>query len=605
MRRLTQCDRLRPAANTARGVVYLRDSGRGSISNIWEFHGERDPIYVVQTNRGIVERCILMTTDPGDLVLDPTCGSGTTSYVAEQWGRRWITVDSSRVALALARQRLMTARFDYYGLRPLNDEDLSRNPKGTWLRDPQDRVDGPVTLDCRTVPQVSLKSIAQNAALGPIFMKHQPVSEGKLKVLNTALVKVPKDLSARLLTKLVEKQKREGKRSITDADQRRWLLPPSNRNPEVELTVDRNYRGWYEWEVPFDSDPDWPKLLQDALVEYRAAWRAKMVEVNAAIAANADQEELVDDPKRVSGIVRVSGPFTMEAVIPVESREEAGFDGEPGELETFDGAVESVNAEAFQDRIVRLLKQDGVQFPGNRRMQFARLEAAPGEFLHADGEWQNGDNKDRKVAVSVGPEHGPVTAWQVENALRAASRRGVDDLVVAGFSFDGAAQALIQDDPNPNVRCHLAHIRPDVTMGDLLKDTAGSQLFSVFGLPRVKLSKQKDGTFIAEMQGVDIYNPVENTIVATDADRVAAWFLDTDYDGRTFCITQAFFPDKTAWDRLAKALEGHVDGSRFAAFSGTVSLPFPVGQHKRAVVKVIDPRGNEVMRVLRLDGTYD
>jgi len=609
LRRLSQACRLFRATNSLRYVRLPRDFSASPLKNIWTDTTTgsflEDRLYVVQTSTKVVERCLLMTTEPGELVLDPTCGSGTTAYVAEQWGRRWITVDSSRVALALARQRLMTARFEYYALRSLNGDDLARNPNGTWLRDPQDRLEGPVTFDCTTIPHITLRSIAQNAALDLIFAKYQPILNEKLKALNTALTKAPQDLATRMLAKLVEKQKREGKRSLTDAVRRRWLLPPSNRDPKVELTVDRDFKGWYEWEVPFDTDPDWPKPLQDALTEYRAAWRAKMDEVNAAIAANADHEELVDDPKRVPGIVRVSGPFTMEAVIPVEGREETAFDGAPEELETFDGAAESVNAEAFQDRIVRLLKQDGVQFPGNQKIQFARLEATPGEFLHAEGEWLNGDNKERKVAVSVGPEHGPVTAWQVEHALRAANRRGVDDLVFAGFSFDGAAQALIQDDPNPNVRCHLAHIRPDVTMGDLLKDTVGSQLFSVFGLPRVKLSKQKDGTFIAEMQGVDIYNPVENTIIATDADRVAAWFLDTDYDGRTFCITQAFFPDKTAWDRLAKALEGHVDGSRFAAFSGTVSLPFPAGQHKRAVVKVIDPRGNEVMRVLRLDGKYD
>ncbi|MSQ52042.1 MAG: hypothetical protein EXR28_09150 [Betaproteobacteria bacterium] len=180
----------------------------------------------------------------------------------------------------------------------------------------------------------------------------------------------------------------------------------------------------------------------------------------------------------------------------------------------------------------------------------------------------------------------------------------MDDLVFAGFSFDGAAQAIIQDDPNPNVRCHLAHIRPDVSMGDLLKDTADSQLFSVFGLPRVKMNRLKSGEFTVEMQGVDIYNPVENTIITTDAGRVAAWFLDSDYDGRTFCITQAFFPDKAAWDKLAKALEGPVDGDRFAALSGTESLAFPVGKYRRAAIKVIDPRGNEVMRVLRLEGKY-
>jgi adenine-specific DNA-methyltransferase len=604
--RLIGADRVEHYGVTLSYRRYTNDFPYFPISNSWTDTASggygAEKIYVVQTNPKVIARCILMTTDPGDLVLDPTCGSGTTAFVAEQWGRRWITIDSSRVALALARQRLMTAKFEYYNLRPLNEQDLERNPGGTWLRDPMAQIDGPVAFDCKTAPHISLKSIAQNAALDPIFARHQTILDQKLKVLNAALEKVGTEVRQRLAGKLAEKQKHEGKKAVTEADRRRWLLPPANRDPKVELIVDSEYRGWYEWEAPFDTDPDWPKQLQDALVAYRAAWRAKMDEVNAAIEANAEQEELVDQPGRVPGIVRVSGPFTMEAVIPAEQR----LDEEEGEeLETFDGTAESVNAEAFQDRIIRLLKQDGVQFPSNRKMNFERLEAAPGEFLHAEGEWVNGDGKGRKVSVSIGPEHGPVTAYQVENALRAAHRRGVDDLVFAGFSFDGAAQALIQDDPNPSVRCHLAHIRPDVTMGDLLKDSAGSQLFTVFGLPRVRLEKEKGGMFSIEMQGVDIYNPVENKIQPTDANRVAAWFLDSDYDGRTFCITQAFFPDKTAWDKLARALEGHVDGSRFAALAGTTSLSFPAGKHKRVAVKAIDPRGNEAMRVLRLDGKYE
>ena len=210
------------------------------------------------------------------------------------------------------------------------------------------------------------------------------------------------------------------------------------------------------------------------------------------------------------------------------------------------------------------------------------------------------------VAVSVGPEFGPVTAWQVENALFYTARRGFDNLVFAGFSFDAAAQATIQDDPNPRVRCHLAHIRPDVNMGNLLKDTPNAQLFSVFGSPRAALKKTEDGMFTVTLEGVDIYNPVENTILATKVDKVAAWFVDTDYDGRVFCITQAFFPDKSAWEKLAKALKSVVDESAFEALSGTESLPFAAGQHQRVAVKVIDPRGNEVMRVLRLkgEGTY-
>lgn len=548
-----------------------------------------------------------MTTDPGDLVLDPTCGSGTTAYVAENWGRRWITMDTSRVALALARQRLMTAKFDYFELRPLNDDDRRRNPTGPWLKDGKVGAGSTaMALDCETVPHITLKSIAQNSALDSIFAKHQPTLDEKLNVLNGALGKVDSRLKSALQAKLATKQKAEGKKAVTEADRRRWLLPPANRDPKAKLTLDADFAGWYEWEVPFDADADWPKDLQAALSDYRAAWRAKMDAVNAAIAANAENEELVDKPRVRKNVVRVSGPFTMEAVMPAELtlHGTSPIEGTEGELDGFDaGPVydSPQNAEAFLDKMIRLLFADGVRFPNNKVAKFSRLSPIGEDFLHAEGEWGDGEGNTQTVAVSVGPEFGPVTAWQVENALTFAARRGFENLVFAGFSFDAAAQAVIQDDPNPRLRCHLAHIRPDVNMGSLLKETPNAQLFSVFGSPRMKLDTNADGMLTITLEGVDIYNPVENTILATSVDKVAAWFVDSDYDGRTFCITQAFFPDKSAWEKLARALKSVIDEGAFDALSGTVSLPFVAGPHKRVAVKVIDPRGNEVMRVMRLD----
>jgi adenine-specific DNA-methyltransferase len=138
-------------------------------------------------------------------------------------------------------------------------------------------------------------------------------------------------------------------------------------------------------------------------------------------------------------------------------------------------------------------------------------------------------------------------------------------------------------------------------MNGLLKEQPGSQLFSVFGQPRTSVDgPDREGMYTVTMEGVDIYDPVDNSIIPTRADKVAAWFLDGDYDGRTFCITQAFFPDRTAWGKLSKALSGVIDPERFEALSGTKSLPFPSGKHKCVAVKVIDPRGNEVMQVHKL-----
>jgi adenine-specific DNA-methyltransferase len=472
----------------------------------------------------------------------------------------------------------MTSKYDYYELK---DESAG--------------------IECgfiyKTVPHITLKSIAQNPALDPIFDKHQPILDAKLAELNAKLAKVDEKIRQKLALKLTEKQKKEGKSAVTDADKRRWVLPKKE---------------WKEWEVPFDTDPDWPEPLQKALVEYRKAWRAKMDEINACISANADQEELVDQPKIVPKVVRVSGPFTMEGVIPIEDSFSSPIGGAPEGLETFesskaDGVVATMNAEAYLDKMLRLLKTDGVRFPNNKVMKFLTLEFAGGEFLHAEGEWKVSEDKNgaRKVAVSFGPEHGSVTGYQVQNALRSAFKRGHDDLVLAGFSFDAEAQAIISEDNNPKVRCHLAHITPDVNMGDLLKETRNSQLFTVFGSPRTRIDKLEDGQFQITMEGVDIYNPIENAIEPTVAEKVAAWFVDSDYDGMTFCITQAFFPDKGAWEKLAKALKGTIDDGVFDKFSGTVSLPFPLGKNKRVAIKVIDPRGNEVMSVHRLDGKYE
>jgi len=594
LKRLYEANRVLPAGNLLRYVLHADDKAMGDLTVPWnDTVGADDKRYAVQTNSEVVKRCMLMTTDPGDLVLDPTCGSGTTAIVAEQWGRRWITIDTSRVAIAIARQRLMTAKFDQYRLK-----DEAKGVAGGFV--------------CKTVPHITLGSIANNTALDPIFAKHEPILDARLADLNAALKTVSDATRARLAGKLLEKQKREGKRAITDGDRRRWLLP----KPE---------EGFQHWTVPFDTDPDHPPELAAAITAYRAAWRAKQDEVDACIAAHAEQEELVDQPEVVRGITRVSGPFTVEAVQPAETSlddiaEASPIDGAPEALdETFEtgaptgaAAAEPQNAAAYLDQMIRLLRLDGVTFPDNKVSRFSRLDllGSTASGIHAEGRWmpEGGVDDDPEgratVAVAFGPQYGPVTAKQVEQLIRAAARRGYDDLVIAGFAFDGAAQAILQDPNNPNLRVHMAHIRPDVNPGmqGLLKDTPRGQLFTVFGLPRSRVKPAGDGEWRVVMEGVDIYDPLTGTVIPTRQDKVAAWFIDSDYDGRTFCITQAFFPDREAWEKLERALKGIIPAEAFEALSGTESLPFPKGEHATVAVKVIDPRGNEVMRVHRLEG---
>ena len=636
--RLKNANRVIWIGNTPRYVRYFDDAPCYPLGSGWldtgisGFGAEKE--YVVQTHPLVVQRCMLMTTDPGDLVLDPTCGSGTTAYVAEQWGRRWITIDTSRVALTLAKHRLMTARFDYYRLRALSAEDVARNPNGTWIEG-ADGNGGPngarLTLDCRTVPHVTLRSIARNTSLDPIFARHEPLLAQALEALNRAVAAVTAETQRKLVEKLLAKHRRDGANAVTDADVRRWLLPDTPgawlrpvgaRRPLKAVTArqaaryrDRIPAGeWRAWQAPFDADPDWPQPLQEALAAYRAAWRAKMEEVDAGIAANAEVEELVDQPAVVKGTVRVAGPFTMEGVIALEEGPDSPIGGAPEELDDFgaeDGDAAVANAEAHLDKMIRLLKASGVQFPGNKHQRFARLDPITGPALiHAEGEWLNGAGAARTVAVSVGPEAGNVTAWQVEEVVRAANRAGYDDVVFAGFGFDAAAQAAIEHAAHPHLRLHMALISPDAAMADLLKTQPGSQIFTVFSAPRVAgPTRRDDGDYEVEVEGMDVYDPVSNTLAPTESARIAAWFLDTDYDGRTFCICQAFFPDKSKWRRLAKALgsAGVVDEAAFDDLSGLRSLPFApppgrrAGEPWRIAVKVIDPRGNEGLRVLTVE----
>lgn len=625
MRRLCDAGRIVRRSGLRIYKRFFTDFPLMGLNNIWmDVRGALDRVYVVQTSTSVVERFMLMTTDPGDLVLDPTCGSGTTAYVAEQWGRRWITMDSSRVAAAIARQRLLTACFETFKTRDPNsgvDPNQPLNPKHGFLY--------------KTVPHITLKSIAQNKGLDPIFARHEPILTEKLAALNASLSKVNDKLRETLVGKLIAKVRTKGEKH-TDADVRRLLLPGTDAKllkeqkggPTAKQVADLRGSipagpGWQEWEVPFDTDPDWPAALQEALTAYRKAWREKMDEVNACIKANAEQEELVDQPELLRGVVRVSGPFTVESVRPPENNPEpppaeSPIGGAPEELDTFSGVKEgsgsygsqgsgsitAANAAGHIDRMLMLLREDGITFLGNKHVKLKRLDRVDSTFLHAEGEFAHEDGQEHRVAVVIGPEVGNVPSFLVEQAMRAAYKKGYDDLVVAGFGFDAMAQECIQDNndgADSDLRIHMAQIRPDVQMGDLLKKTqVSAQIFTVFGQPRTTLKATDADEYTVTMEGVDIYDPVKNSIEATDARKVAAWFLDTDYDGKVFCICQAFFPDKSAWEKLARALKGDIAEGAFEQLSSTTSLPFKPGPRGTVAVKVIDPRGNEVMRVHRV-----
>jgi adenine-specific DNA-methyltransferase len=445
MDRIVKAGRVHPSGSTLRYVLFHADYPVGRVTNLWaNTSAASDLKYVVQTNEDVVSRCMMMTTDPGDLVLDPTCGSGTTANVAEQWGRRWITIDSSRVAVAIARQRLLTAKFDTYKTKDASegvDPDKPKNP-GTGFH-------------YKTVPHITLGSIAQNKGLDPIFDKHEPILAEKLAGLNAVLNKVDSDLRQQLVRKLIVKHQEEGGRAVTDADQRRWLLPGtdpqliqplkggkglstiSTKQAEAYREAITTNDTWQEWEVPFDIDPDWPQPLQDALIVYRQAWRAKMDEVNACIEANAEQEELVDQPEIVKGSVRVTGPFTVESVRPLEDSlkgighevKDSPITGAPEELDdSFDLPERDVtNAASHIERMIALLRTDGLTFTGNKHLKFERLDPIESEFLHAEGETLSKEGEEpRRVAVVIGP------GAAIGGETFEGETEGIDELVAGG-----------------------------------------------------------------------------------------------------------------------------------------------------------------------------
>lgn len=462
MMSLIKADRIEAENENLRYKLFFDDYPVSKLMNLWsDTSGAAHKIYVVQTMEKVVERCILMTTDPGDLVFDPTCGGGTTAYVAEHWGRRWITCDTSRVALALARHRLLTAVFPYF--------ELARTYEG---------VKGGFVYE--TVSHITLGSIANNEP-------HQ-------------------------------------------------------------------------------------------------------------------KEILYDRPKVDRSRVRVSGPLTVEA-IPVPALEDSSLIP-PMRSES---SMESFSTNIAADYVITmidLLRRDGVTFPGGKRMQLENLRAIESAgFLHAEAHVkQNGGYA--RAAISFGPRYGPVTARQVEEAVRSAYMMGFNIIVFAGFAFDPEAQATIQKTPHPSLQTQMAHIRPDVEMHDLLKSPKGSQLFTVFGQPDVRI-KRAGEEFIVELLGVDIYDPMTGEVHPSKTQDVAAWFLDQNYDGYTFCITQAFFPkeatNRNPWDKLENALRGVISKEKIEKLRGTTSLPFKSGDQTRIAVKVIDQRGNEVIVVKKLE----
>jgi adenine-specific DNA-methyltransferase len=549
------------------------------------------------------------------------CGSGTTASCAEKWGRRWITCDTSRVALAIARQRLMTAKYDYYELA-----DPERGPAGGFIYE--------------TVPHITLESIAKNPEIDTIAAKYQPQIDAALAELNRALSKdwkewgVPRELPPTQPPPWAGEEQqtpslsagRAGEEQQTPSlsagrageEQQTPSLSAGRAGEEQQTPSLSAGRAGEEQQTPSLSAGRAGEGVKEAHEQFWSFKRKKRQEIDASIQRNAPQETLYDRPQVGRGVVRVSGPFTVEA-IPVPTVEDPTQMPIPQFEEEEARARVSDRGGDYLTTMLNLLKQQGcVLFPGGRKMELQNLRLLNLGMLHAEGETPppqpspdigGGSGRGLRVAVSFGPQHGPVTAFQVQEAIPTARMNAYNVLIFAGFSFDPEAQALIQKAPVAGLQMHFANIAPDVLVGDLLKTTRVSQIFTVFGQPDVALtpapspaSGRGEKTYIVELRGVDIYDPLTGETQHAHGSDVAAWFLDTDYDGMTFHICQALFPgDADAWDKLQRALKASIDAEAFEQMRGTVSFPFQPGEHQRIAVKVIDFRGNEVVRVIKLD----
>lgn len=569
IRRAVLANRLEPyeGGKTVRYVMKAMDYPISTLPSLWhDTAPPSDKSYVVQTSDRVIQRCMLMATDPGDLVLDPTCGSGTTAYVAEQWGRRWITIDTSRVSIALARTRLMSGRYPYYLLADSVEgrrKEAELNPLpafGAPPPNPGDFGEGTGGGDIKRgfvyerVPHVTLKSIANNEEIDEIHAKYQ----GQLDELRAQINKAAK-------------------------------------------------QKWEEWEVPrVGATRESPRLEK-----YWTLRRERQREIDASIARRADTEFLYDKPYQDNKRVRVSSPFTVESLSP--HRVLAPDDPATAFKE------DVPNTHDFTQMILENLKSAGVQNTvKNQRLKFDSLEPYAGTWIHAVGEYTEklpspsegrggaGGGVTRRAAISIGPELGTVSAEQVKEAAKEAVLGvGFDLLIICGFAFDPHVSEEAKRYGKLTVL--PTRMNPDLAMGDeLLKKTGAGNLFMVFGEPDVEILRSNDGSndlsrYYVILNGLDVYDPTTGEIRSNSTDDIACWFLDSDYNGESFIVRHAYFTGADEpYDKLKRALRAEIDESAWSMLYRTESIPFDKPKSGKIAVKVINHYGDEVLKVFEV-----
>lgn len=585
--RAAKAERLFRTTNSLRYRRFNRDFALSETHNTWtdtivgSFHEPRR--YVVETSPKVVARCILMATDPGDLILDPTCGSGTTAYVAEQWGRRWITIDTSRVALALARARIMGARYPYYLLAD-SPEGLRKEAEVSgraW-------VDKPTYRNVRQgfvyerVPHITLSSIANNAEIDVIYDTWQPNVEGALDRLNAALRGHTKPYR-------VASGGRAAKNVRFDAPAGATFTMPSGKVVLAQTLV--------EWEVPRETPADWPAAARQPLEEFWAARTGRQKEIDASIAAKADTEFLFDRPYEDKGTVRVAGPFTVESLSPhrvlAVNWDDSLIDGEPGGR-----AAET--EQGFLRMILDNLKTAGVQQAHKEdRIVFSSLTPWPGRLICAEGRYDEGAGGGQKrAAIFVGPEFGTVTRPDLVEAAREAGDAGFDVLVACAFNYDAHSTEFSKLGRIPVLK---ARMNADLHMGGELKATGKGNLFVIFGEPDIDILEAEDGMIQVKVKGIDIFKPQEGKVEKSEPDELACWFIDTDYNEESFFVRHAYFLGANdPYKSLKTSLKAEIDHDAWETLHSDTSRPFPKPTSGRIAVKVINHLGDEVMKVFKI-----
>nr|WP_197534924.1 site-specific DNA-methyltransferase [Symmachiella dynata] len=576
MHRLNAASWLHPIGEHLRYRRFFKDFSVSLMGNNWTDTETgsfiQDKVYVVQTGAKVVERCLLMASDPGDLVIDPTCGSGTTAYVAEHWGRRWITIDTSRVALALARARIMGARYPYYL--------LADSPEGKQKEAEVTRTEpstAPTYGNIRQgfvyerVPHITLKSIANNAEIDVIWEKFQETLEPLRKSLNGEVGRV--------------KAKIEKK----------------NPQDPILQTSPFKLHPFEEWEIPREAADDWSKAAKKLHADWWQARIARQQEIDASIAAKADHEYLYDKPYEDKKKVRVAGPFTVESISPhrvlgVDEDDELIDDRSP-KADSGDGKAD------FVQMVLDNLQTSGVQQSAKAdRITFTSISGWPGQYIAAEARYVEGESEDapeKRAGIFIGPEFGTVARQDLVRAAREAGDAGFDVVIACAFNFDAHSAEFNKLGAIPVLK---ARMNADLHMADDLKNTGKGNLFVIFGEPDIDILDAADGQIQVKINGVDVFHPQTGEVHSDDADGIACWFVDTDYNEESFFVRHAYFLGANdPYKSLKTTLKAEIDRDAWESLNSDTSRPFEKPKSGRIAVKVINHLGDEVMKVFRVE----